>query len=355
MQKALRNPYIRSFSSFVNKFSLDHGLYSKESKFVLAVSTGLDSMCLLHHFQILKSLKLIKSFRVVHCNHQTRAKENKREQRFVEKYCSKNSLSLKVEVLEQVNEASNLEAALRLKRHKSLLDNLDTNELLVMAHHLDDSFEWSLMQKFRSSNIYSSLGIPAKNGKLIRPFMCVSKEQIKTYAKLVGLEFCEDSSNENPRFLRNDLRKNLIPIIKKNFPKYLKHYVFQQNEMAKLLDKHLLKRTKKNSCRRHELASGDIYLNFDQDSSESYQRKIICDNLRKLSNKKRGTWASQINKSIEMMKQNHSKGPLNLSGGVYLYSFGQGRCLLSSMKKEQSLASIKKYIIKHAQIPVVSK
>lgn len=219
------------FEEFVEDFAVNHGLFDSSKKYLVAVSTGIDSMALLHFF-----LRSKKVFEVLHFNHGTREKENLMEEIFLKKICHQNKIKLHIKKLDLQGRDSNFEYRARMKRHQIYTEFKKQGYTLVLAHHLDDSFEWSLIQKLRQSDVSNTLGIPLKGDHLIRPFMCVSKNHIARYMKVLGLEFKMDSSNHSTKHLRNDLRINVIPLIKARFPNYLKHYVDQQNQLAKKLN-----------------------------------------------------------------------------------------------------------------------
>ena len=84
--------------------------------------------------------------------------------------------------------SQNFELKARLERYKIFSKYQDS--LIVLGHHIDDSFEWSLMQKMKSSRLESTIGIPLYNKNYIRPLMCVTKKQIRRYAKILKCLSC---------------------------------------------------------------------------------------------------------------------------------------------------------------------
>jgi len=221
------------FEEFVEDFAVNHGLFDSSKKYLVAVSTGIDSMALMHFF-----LRTKKVFEVIHFNHGTREVENQIEESFLKNICHEYKIKLHIKKLDLSGHDSNFEYRARIKRKSVFSEFQNLGYTIVLAHHLDDSFEWSLIQKLRQSDVSNTLGIPIKGKNLIRPFMCVSKAHIEKYMKVLGLEFKVDSTNHSSKYLRNDLRINMIPMIKARFPNYLKHYVDQQNQLAKKLNVH---------------------------------------------------------------------------------------------------------------------
>jgi tRNA(Ile)-lysidine synthase TilS/MesJ len=129
----------------------------------------------------------------------------------------------------------NFEKKARDERYKIFHSLAQNKNSVYLGHHIDDSYEWSFMQKHRSSNYKSSLGIPLKNGVFRRPLHCLTKKQILNFAHDLGLNFMHDSSGADSRFDRNFLRNHIIPKLEKRYPHYLKHYVDQANDLARSL------------------------------------------------------------------------------------------------------------------------
>ena len=188
-----------------------------------------------------------------------------------------------------------------------------------MAHHLNDSFEWGLMQQVRSSEAKSGLGIPLVAGKVVRPFMCVTKRQVASFVKALRIPFLEDCSNNDQQFERNYIRHSVIPQLEKKWPQYLKHYAFRSNHLAKVLGVHRVQRRGALSIMRD--SHGGVLLvrdPFDWDFSGFEEE--VKEEIKKLSGKKRGTLSLQVQKTCEALKKNKF-GPLLYSGKVWGYLF----------------------------------
>src|SRR5690606_27556 len=110
---------------------------------VLACSAGVDSMVLINIALKLMKDSLIQSLRVVHLNHSSRIESNE-EAEFLCRFCKENNISFKGHVLTNKIHR-NFEATARQKRYDFFKSELKDKETLWMAHHLNDSFEWSLM------------------------------------------------------------------------------------------------------------------------------------------------------------------------------------------------------------------
>ena len=280
--------FFKYFNQFIQELKLSH------KKVVVGVSGGVDSMLLLF---ALKSLNF--DIQAVHINHGTRD-ENELEEDMVRKYCAKLRVPLSVHYYK--HKEGNFEMMAREFRY-SIFKSFN-NHYIATAHHIDDSFEWHLMQKFKSGS-KNNLGIPARNGKIIRPFMCLTKAQIYSLAKENNIPFMEDSSNNNNDYERNFVRNEIIPLIKKKYPKYLKHYVNQMNNRAKELNIHISQERKKENGTPTE-----IVLPI---TATYYQ---IEDAIKKLSSKKRGKISNNLNSMLKCINSGKRNFYMLFSGKV---------------------------------------
>jgi tRNA(Ile)-lysidine synthase len=96
-----------------------------------------------------------------------------------------------------------------------------------MGHHLDDVIETFFLRALRGSGIEGLSSIPKERtlgkGKLIRPFLNISKSEILAKAKKDKLKFIKDPSNKDNSFDRNYLRNEVLPKIEKRWPSYRKN------------------------------------------------------------------------------------------------------------------------------------
>ena len=229
----LSEAQISLFVTHVGRFLQDH--YPQHSRHVaVAVSGGVDSMLLMHLANELLRNGQIDSLRAITVNHGTR-KGQTRECETVKFEAERLELSCQILKLELGTIESNVEETLRQKRHEALKAALEDGEELWMGHHLDDSWEWSQMQGARSSEVRSTLGIPMKSGAIVRPFMCVSRNQIVRCATAIAIRWMEDPTNGNARFERNWVRQTMKPMVDARHPQFIKHYARRSQTVAEEL------------------------------------------------------------------------------------------------------------------------
>ncbi len=218
MEKLFLNNIEKNFPSLLN------------NKFIVAVSGGVDSIVLLH---LCRNLKL--NFVVAHCNFKLRGKESDDDELFVKNLAAKykisfysNSFNTK-ELSNSSNKSVQMIARdLRYSWFNKLSEELGI-DYIITAHHIDDSIETFLINLSRGAGINGFLGIPEVNNKINRPLLAFTKDQLKSYALENKILFREDSSNKKKDYLRNQIRLEVIPKLKKinpylleSFPKTIK-------------------------------------------------------------------------------------------------------------------------------------
>lgn len=282
-------------------------LFPASGKLLVACSTGIDSMALLQCFLLLKKQKVINSLEVVHVQHNLR-KVAQKESDFLRDFCQKNQLTLHLKVLQPPKNLTNVEAWAREARYQFFHQLCREDAYLATAHHLDDSFEWWLMNQLKGS-ANNVLGIPVFNRHIIRPFLGVTKKQIRHYVRSLDLTYYEDETNNHSRFERNFLRQEVIAKMARRYPKYLKHYALRSmNEWQK-------RKQSANFYQKIELGWGTHFI-FTE--NQIPQISVLEKALKKLSSVERGKLSKELSK-LRMAIKNGKKGPMVFSGGVKVF------------------------------------
>jgi tRNA(Ile)-lysidine synthase len=84
-------------------------------------------------------------------------------------------------------------------------------QAIAVAHHRDDSAETVLLNLIRGTGIRGLRGIQPQNGYIVRPLLCVGREEIIDYLKWLGEDFVTDSTNLTCDYTRNKIRLEIIP------------------------------------------------------------------------------------------------------------------------------------------------
>lgn len=194
-------------------FFKENRLKLKKATVVLAVSTGVDSMVMLHAFLNLKAAHELK-LHVAHFNHRKR-KQSAEEEEYLRIFCEENNLPFHVERLtEEVK--GNFQSFARSKRYdffRKVSERVGA-EYLTLAHHANDNIETILMRIIRGSNLkgYSGMEavLPFHGLLLIRPFLNVPKKELIDYARVRKIKYFQDESNFEDIYTRNRIR-GIVP------------------------------------------------------------------------------------------------------------------------------------------------
>lgn len=90
--------------------------------------------------------------------------------------------------------------------------------VIAVAHHQDDSVETMLFNLIRGTGITGLLGIRPRNGAIVRPLLCINREEIIRYLQQIGQDFVTDSTNLEDEYTRNKIRLNLLPLMQEINP-----------------------------------------------------------------------------------------------------------------------------------------
>ena len=213
--KEYKAQMIQKVISFIEKYNM----ISEHDLVAVGVSGGADSLCLL--FVLLEYRKKIPfELVVVHVNHGIR-KEAVLDASFVEEICQREKLPfyLKEADVKKIAKEEHLseEEAGRVVRYSAFQEALEvyqkkgiTGKKIAVAHHQGDSAETMLFHMFRGTGIYGMTGIRPVNGRIFRPLLCVSREEIEEYLKKRGQKWCIDSTNEEDTYTRNKIRHHIL-------------------------------------------------------------------------------------------------------------------------------------------------
>ena len=106
---------------------------------------------------------------------------------------------------------------LRYRYFEQLRQDLGAESICV-AHHRDDSVETMLMNLMRGTGIHGLTGIRPQNGYIVRPLLCVSRQEIEDFLHSIGQDYVTDSTNLEDDALRNKIRLYLIPLMEQIVP-----------------------------------------------------------------------------------------------------------------------------------------
>jgi tRNA(Ile)-lysidine synthase len=205
------------------------GLLKHGQAILLAVSGGSDSMVLLH---VLHDLSQQHSWHltVAHLNHRLRGRSSEADERLVVRTARRLGLPcvvghVDVKKFARAHKLS-IEMAARELRHGFLARTATRLKIpaIALAHHADDQVELFLLRLLRGSGGEGLAGMrwrspsPA-NPKLtlVRPMLSQSKAALLAHAAQHKIPFCEDVSNARLNILRNRIRHELLPLLRRKY------------------------------------------------------------------------------------------------------------------------------------------
>jgi tRNA(Ile)-lysidine synthase len=198
-------------------------LFPAHSTIVVAVSGGADSLCLLHLLHQLcgpdRHYPHVH-LHVAHLDHQLRPEASARDADAVKRLAESWQLPVTLGVVAVSTLARekqlSLEEAARIARYRFLRTvarSLPAPTRIAVAHHRDDQVETLLLHWLRGGGIASMVGLQARQQDIIRPLLSVTHAETLAYCQQHQLEPLEDESNTDPRFLRNRVRHELLPLL----------------------------------------------------------------------------------------------------------------------------------------------
>ena len=206
---------------------------------IVGVSGGADSVCLL---LVLKELcaRYELNIRVVHVEHGVRGQESLEDADFVERLCQKLEVPFTCAHFDVPQYARkkgmSVEEAGRKLRYETFEREADffPGAKIAVAHNQNDQAETVLFQMARGSDVRGMGGISPVRGRVIRPLLCVSRQDIEAYLWEMGQDFCVDATNETDLYARNCLRHQVIPVLEQVNSQAVAHIAAGAEKMREL-------------------------------------------------------------------------------------------------------------------------
>jgi tRNA(Ile)-lysidine synthase len=190
------------------------GLFARDRPLVAMLSGGRDSTCLL---DVAVALLGAQAVCALHVNYGLRDGADGEERRCRE-LCDALDVELRVAAA-PAPAAGNLQAWARELRYTEAERMAgERDALIATGHTASDQVETILYRLAASPGRRALLGMPAAEGRLIRPLLALTREQTAGYCLARGLSYSDDPSNEDPRFARTRVRTGLLPALRAVHP-----------------------------------------------------------------------------------------------------------------------------------------
>ena len=196
------------------EFIRRYGLISPGDRVICAVSGGADSVALLFAMYLLRE-RLDITLEAAHFNHRLRGEESDADEAFVKELCGRYDIPLHLGSGRILPGKKGLEAAAREARY-AFLRSLPGK--IATAHTADDNAETVLLHLVRGTGLKGLGGISPMNGNVIRPMLTVTRRGVEAFLSEYALPHREDSTNATDLFLRNRIRRNVMPLLLQENP-----------------------------------------------------------------------------------------------------------------------------------------
>jgi tRNA(Ile)-lysidine synthase len=205
---------------------LEHKLFEKGDRVLVAVSGGVDSLVLLDCLLQLRAEFGIE-LAVAHVEHGLRGEESLEDAHFVEEVARRKALPFFMKRFDvaalAAEQGVSTQVAAREVRYRYLMEAAQafSAQKIATAHHADDQAETVMMRVLRGTTLRGLGGIPVQRVEegvtIVRPLLDVWRTEIASYAQNNGILYREDSSNALTKYLRNKIRIRLFPLLEQEY------------------------------------------------------------------------------------------------------------------------------------------
>ena len=211
-------------------------MLEKGDSVAVGFSGGADSVCLLHILYMLRE-RYELDITACHVNHMLRGDEADRDEQFCRDFCKKHGIDLKVLRVDVADIAKknkeSVELCARKIRYEFFEENLGQNGRIATAHTLSDSLETTIFNMLRGTALKGLCGIPETRGKIIRPLIECTRQEIEEYCKENELYFVTDFTNNTDEYARNRIRHHIIPQLQVESNSLYTSYLSMHNALSR--------------------------------------------------------------------------------------------------------------------------
>lgn len=280
----------------------------KEGMCILAgVSGGGDSMAMLsflERYQAEKKFDLC----VVHIHHGIRGKEADRDQELVEKTCRKWKIPYKCYFFDVPSLAkewkTGVEEAGRIVRKKAFEEEkkrLQTaNVRIALAHNQDDLTETLLHNLCRGSGLRGLSSMRPVSGEIIRPVLCLKREEIDNYLIENEIPYETDSTNLSDEYTRNKIRHRVLPVLEECINSRACAHIAETSRVLAMAEDYFTELSQKllDQCRKTE--EGILLEPPFLEEKEIIQRYVIMEAFLRLSGRRKDFQAIHVEAVLEL-------------------------------------------------------
>ena len=196
----------------IRRYIASEQLLKPKAHCLVALSGGADSVALL-----LTMRQLGYETDAVHCNFHLRGDESNRDEEYCQSLCKQLNIPLHIAHFDTLTYAEahkvSIEMAARELRYRYFFQLKEASgaDGVCVGHHKEDSVETILINLVRGTGLSGLMGIRPRNHDVIRPLLCVSRQDIEDYLRQHAVSFVTDSTNLVDDVMRNKIRLNVLP------------------------------------------------------------------------------------------------------------------------------------------------
>ena len=314
-------------------------------RILVAVSGGADSMCLLELLRKLQDRAQLE-IRVLHVHHGLRESAED-DLQYVAEYCKEAGIPFQAVRVDAAGYAAanglSVEEAARHLRYEALEKaakewdtQADHSECrIAVAHHIEDQSETVLFNLVRGSRLTGLRGMLPVNGRIIRPLLCCSREEIESCLVEHGITWREDETNEDVRYSRNLIRKQVMPLLL-SINKGAREHIMRAAEEAAEAESYLAGETERaleRCCaqgRSGKQAKSGVEASDNKQAEEIVihipslleeplllQRRVVYAAIAEASGRKKDLQDVHVQAVLELCRK-QGNGELDVAGGVHV-------------------------------------
>ncbi len=240
-----------NFQNTIQQFICKHQLLQPNERVLVGVSGGKDSICLIH---LLHTLGY--KCTVAHMNFTLRGSDADADESFVVEWCKEREISCYHKKVDTRTFASanglSIEMAARELRYNYFYEILEKEAIdkIAVGHHKNDQAETLINNLVRGTGLRGLAAMKPISGKVIRPLLCVTREDIDAYIQTYKLWFRTDVTNADSEITRNHYRHIVLPELEKINPSIietLSQTSLRMNEVQQWLDTEIEKFSEENT------------------------------------------------------------------------------------------------------------
>lgn len=199
-----------------------YGMFNENKKVIVGLSGGADSCALLMALCLLKD-EYSLDITAAHVNHGIRGEEAYRDELFAQAFCERLGVRLCVAHFDVPLKAKEMKLSVeecgRILRYE-FFRSIDPTALVATAHNLNDCCETLLLNITRGSSSKGLASIPAVRDNIIRPLINCTRAEIEAFCGDYSIKYVTDSTNNDDVYTRNNIRLNVIPVLKEINPSF---------------------------------------------------------------------------------------------------------------------------------------